>query len=208
MRCIRAVKSLGALEGTNLQAIALYTDVDRDAPFVRHADIAVRLPTTGRAVAAYLDYDLLIKTLRAAQADAVWPGWGFVSEHADFAQRVIDAGMRFLGPPPEVMRALGDKISSKFLAEKADVPVTPWSSGVVESEAAALRFGNELGYPLVLKASAGGGGRGIRVVRNASRTRRRMRARTTAPPTLRDAVIPSRGPGASSSARAATTRMK
>src|SRR5690606_25762011 len=95
-------------------------------------------------------------------------GWGFVSEDATFAQRVLDAGMRFLGPPPAVMRALGDKISSKLLAEQADVPVTPWSGGVVESEAEALRFGNELGYPLVIKASAGGGGRGIRVVRSAS----------------------------------------
>jgi acetyl/propionyl-CoA carboxylase alpha subunit/acetyl-CoA carboxylase carboxyltransferase component len=168
MRCIRAVKSLGALEGSELQVIALYTDVDRDAPFVRHADIAMRLPTSnGRAVAAYLDYDLLIKTLKQAQADAVWPGWGFVSEHADFAQRVLDAGMRFLGPKPAVMRALGDKISSKFLAEEADVPVTPWSNGVVEDEAAALKWGNEIGYPLVIKASAGGGGRGIRVVRSS-----------------------------------------
>jgi acetyl/propionyl-CoA carboxylase alpha subunit/acetyl-CoA carboxylase carboxyltransferase component len=169
MRCIRAVKSLGALEGSELQVIALYTDVDRDAPFVRHADIAVRLPTTnGRAVAAYLDYDLLIKTLKSAQADAVWPGWGFVSEHADFAQRVADAGMRFLGPKPAVMRALGDKISSKFLAEEADVPVTPWSNGVVENVEAAQRWGAEIGFPLVIKASAGGGGRGIRVVRNAA----------------------------------------
>jgi acetyl/propionyl-CoA carboxylase alpha subunit/acetyl-CoA carboxylase carboxyltransferase component len=169
MRCIRAVKSLGALEGSELQVIAMYTDVDRDAPFVRHADVAVRLPTTnGRAVAAYLDYDLLIKTLKQVQADAVWPGWGFVSEHADFAQRVADAGMRFLGPRPAVMRALGDKISSKFLAEEADVPVTLWSNGVVEDEAAAERWGAELGFPLVIKASAGGGGRGIRVVRSAS----------------------------------------
>jgi acetyl/propionyl-CoA carboxylase alpha subunit/acetyl-CoA carboxylase carboxyltransferase component len=168
MRCIRAVKSLGALESSGIQVIALYTDVDRAAPFVRHADVALRLPTKGSAVSAYLDHDLLVSVLKRAGADAVWPGWGFVSEDPKFVAKVIGAGMRFLGPPPNVMQALGDKIASKHLAERADVPVTPWSRGVVASEAEAREHGKAIGYPLMLKASAGGGGRGIRIVREES----------------------------------------
>jgi acetyl/propionyl-CoA carboxylase alpha subunit/acetyl-CoA carboxylase carboxyltransferase component len=166
MRCIRAVKSLGALESSGIQVIALYTDVDRAAPFVRHADVAVRLPTNGgTAVSAYLNHDLLISVLTRAGADAVWPGWGFVSEDPKFVRRVLEAGMRFLGPPPDVMQQLGDKISSKHLAERADVPVSPWSRGVVADEAEAKLHGKAIGYPLLIKASAGGGGRGIRIVR-------------------------------------------
>src|SRR5688572_714002 len=136
MRCIRAVKSLGALESSGIQVIALYTDVDRAAPFVRHADVALRLPTSGgSAVSAYLNHDLLIDVLRRANADAVWPGWGFVSEDPKFVAKVLAAGMRFLGPAPDVMQQLGDKIASKHLAERADVPVSPWSRGVVKNEA-------------------------------------------------------------------------
>jgi len=165
MRCIRAVKSLGALESSGIQVIALYTDVDRAAPFVRHADVALRLPTKGSAVSAYLNHDLLISVLTRAGADAVWPGWGFVSEDPKFVARVLAAGMRFLGPPPDVMQQLGDKISSKHLAERADVPVSPWSRGVVANEAEARVHGKAIGYPLLIKASAGGGGRGIRIVR-------------------------------------------
>lgn len=165
MRCIRAVKSLGALESSGIQVIALYTDVDRAAPFVRHADVAVRLPTKGSAVSAYLDHELLVSVLKSVNADAVWPGWGFVSEDPKFVAKVLAAGMRFLGPPPDVMQQLGDKIASKLLAERADVPVTPWSRGVVANEAEAREHGEAIGYPLMIKASAGGGGRGIRVVR-------------------------------------------
>ncbi len=165
MRCIRAVKSLEALEGNELKVIALYTDVDRDAPFVRHADIALRLPTKTTAVAAYLDHDLLIERLEHVGADAVWPGWGFVSEDPRFVRRVESEGMRFLGPPPDVMRELGDKIASKLLAERADVPVTVWSQGVVQNEEEASTHAQAIGFPLMIKASAGGGGRGIRMVR-------------------------------------------
>jgi acetyl/propionyl-CoA carboxylase alpha subunit/acetyl-CoA carboxylase carboxyltransferase component len=168
MRCIRAVKSLGALESSGIEVIALYTDVDRAAPFVRHADVALLLPTKGSAVSAYLDHELLISMLVRAGADAVWPGWGFVSEDPNFVRKVLAAGMRFLGPPPDVMRQLGDKIASKHLAERADVPVTPWSRGVVADETEAKQHGKVIGYPLMLKASAGGGGRGIRVVREES----------------------------------------
>ncbi|MBW2715230.1 MAG: ATP-grasp domain-containing protein, partial [Deltaproteobacteria bacterium] len=168
MRCIRSVKALRALEQSNLESIAIYTDVDRDAPFVRHADHAVRLEAPNGPVAAYLDHDRLIALLVRAGADAVWPGWGFVSEDPSFADRVTSQGMRFLGPTGDVMRALGDKIDAKRIAEEAGIPVVPWSRGVVEDEESAARCAAELGYPVVVKAAAGGGGRGIRMVESES----------------------------------------
>ena len=168
MRCVRAVRALRAREGSGLCAVVLFTDVDRDAPFVRHADAAVRLPAPAGEVRAYLHHDLVIAALRRAGADAVWPGWGFVAEDPVFADRVVAEGMRFLGPSGDAMRALGDKIAAKQVAERVGVPVTPWSGGVVDDEAAAVGFAERLGYPLVVKAAAGGGGRGIRVVENAA----------------------------------------
>jgi len=165
MRCIRTVKALRAYEGSDLVCVALYTDVERDAPFVRHADLAVRLKTDGgNAVSAYLDHAGVLAALRHCQADAVWPGWGFVAESADFVDRVTNAGLRFLGPSGDVMRAVGDKIGAKQVAEAAGVPVIPWSGGAIGDEGSAHADAEQIGYPLVLKASAGGGGRGIRVV--------------------------------------------
>ncbi|MBI4516260.1 MAG: biotin/lipoyl-binding protein [Deltaproteobacteria bacterium] len=163
MRCLRAVKALRALEGGELRALVLYTAADRDAPFVRHADVAVALPMRANAAAAYLDHQVLLEGLRAGGADAVWPGWGFVAEDPDFAERVASAGLRFLGPAAAVMRRLGDKVAAKELAQSLGVPVIAWSGEVVADHAAALRHAGTLGYPVMIKAAAGGGGRGIRV---------------------------------------------
>ena len=163
-RCLRTVKTLRHREGTSLRAIALYTAVDREAPFVRHADEAIELPIRTTPVASYLDHDLLLEALRAIRADAVWPGWGFVSEDPAFVERVEASGMVFLGPSAATMRSLGDKIAAKKLAEEAQVPVTAWSQGAVADEAEAGRHAERIGYPLMIKASAGGGGRGIRAV--------------------------------------------
>jgi acetyl/propionyl-CoA carboxylase alpha subunit/acetyl-CoA carboxylase carboxyltransferase component len=164
MRCVRTVKSLRALEGSGLSVIALYTDADREAPFVRHADLAIRLPVKTTPVGAYLDHDLLLATLAQVQADAVWPGWGFVAESAEFVDRLRDAGIRFLGPTGDTMRRLGDKIASKQLAEQVGVPVTSWSGSALRDLDHARAAAESVGVPLVVKASAGGGGRGIRVV--------------------------------------------
>jgi acetyl/propionyl-CoA carboxylase alpha subunit/acetyl-CoA carboxylase carboxyltransferase component len=166
MRCIRAVKSLRALEGAELKVVALYTAADRDAPFVRHADQAIELPIKTTPVAAYLDHDLLLATLCRVGADAVWPGWGFVAESPEFVDRLHAEGIRFLGPTASTMRSLGDKISSKLLAEQVDVPVTDWSNGEVFDVDGARVHAERIGFPIVVKASAGGGGRGIRVVRD------------------------------------------
>ncbi len=164
LRCIRAVKSLRVQEGIELEVIALYTEPDRDAPFVRQADRAYVLSNNAGAVAAYLDHDGLITALKRVEADAVWPGWGFVAESPEFVDRVTEAGMVFLGPTSLAMRELGDKITSKRLAEEAGVPVSPWSGGVLSDENDALEHAKRIGFPVVIKATAGGGGRGIRMV--------------------------------------------
>ncbi len=147
-----------------LEVIALFTPPDRDAPFVRQADRAIELPAERGAVAAYLDHDGVIERAREVRADAVWPGWGFVAEDPVFVDRLAEAGIVFLGPSADAMRALGDKITSKQLAEKAGVPVTDWSGGALADEADALAHAERIGFPVVLKATAGGGGRGIRMV--------------------------------------------
>src|SRR5262245_39792136 len=169
-RCIRAIAELREQEGSELVAIALYTEPDRSAPFVREADEAINLgPALRRAHdaeglrVAYLDQDRVLAALRASRADAVWPGWGFLAEDPSFVEKLEAAGVAFLGPSASTMRRLGDKISSKLLAEAANVPVSPWSGGPIERAdlpAAAAR----IGFPLMLKATAGGGGRGIRRV--------------------------------------------
>src|SRR5262245_49503910 len=169
MRCIRTVKSLRASEGSDLRVIALYTAVDRDAPYVRHADHAILLKPRATPVASYLDHELLLQTLMQVGADSVWPGWGFVAESPEFADRLEQAGIRFLGPSGDTMRRLGDKIASKVLAEKLEVPVTHWSGRELANADEATEVASKLGLPLVLKASAGGGGRGIRMIEELSR---------------------------------------
>ncbi|MDH4016508.1 MAG: ATP-grasp domain-containing protein, partial [Actinomycetota bacterium] len=164
MRCIRAVKALRALEGRDLSVIALYTDPDRDAPFVRHADESVEISSEGGAVAAYLDHDGVLDALQKMRVDAVWPGWGFVAEDPAFVTKLAEAGIAFLGPGADAMSGLGDKITSKQLAEKAGVPVTAWSGRALESVEDAAEQAERIGYPVVIKATAGGGGRGIRLV--------------------------------------------
>ena len=168
MRCVRAVRSLRALESSDLSAIVFYTDVDRDAPFVRNADTAVRIASIDGDVAAFLDHDSLLEALCTAEADAVWPGWGFVAEDPTFVDRLEEAGILFLGPSADAMRQLGDKISAKKLAHRANVSVTPWSGDIVENAEEAERIAEKLGYPVVVKAAAGGGGRGIRMVDDSS----------------------------------------
>ena len=160
MRCIRAVKTLRAMESSDMEVIALYTDSDADAPFVRHADVAVSLDSRDGGVAAYLNHDGVLEALRAHGADAVWPGWGFVAEDPEFVSRLEDAGICFLGPPAEAMQALGDKITSKQIAEKAAVPLTDWSGGALADESEALEHARRIGFPVILKATAGGGGKG------------------------------------------------
>jgi acetyl/propionyl-CoA carboxylase alpha subunit/acetyl-CoA carboxylase carboxyltransferase component len=173
MRLIHAVRELNQQHGDHLQTIALYTDPDRRAMFVREADERYYLgppsvvdPRDGERKAAYLDYGRLERALVETNAEAVWVGWGFVAEHAEFADLCDRLAINFIGPSGDVMRRMGDKIASKICAEEADVPVTPWSNGPIESLDHAREVADRLGYPLMIKSTAGGGGRGMRRVKS------------------------------------------
>jgi acetyl/propionyl-CoA carboxylase alpha subunit/acetyl-CoA carboxylase carboxyltransferase component len=162
MRLIHAVCELNAEGGPPIETVALHTDADATATFVREADLGYYLgPAAARP---YLDLAALERALVETGADAAWVGWGFVAEDAAFAELCEKLGVTFIGPGPEAMRELGDKIGAKLLAEEVGVPVAPWSRGPVEDLDTALRAAEGIGYPLMLKATAGGGGRGIRVV--------------------------------------------
>ncbi len=162
MRLIHAARDLRDATGRPVETVALYTDAERHATFVREADLAYPLgPAADRP---YLDLEVLERALRESGADAAWVGWGFVAEDPAFAELCERIGVTFVGPSAEAMRRLGDKIGSKLLAEEVGVPVAPWSRGPVADLDAALAAGQAIGYPLMLKATAGGGGRGIRVV--------------------------------------------
>ena len=170
MRAINAVRELNEERDEPIRLIALYTETERYALFVRQADErhclgpAMVDDGAGGRRSAYLDYDRLERALIETQADAAWVGWGFVAEHPAFAELCDRLGIVFAGPDADVMRKLGDKIEAKKLAEQAGVPVAPWSGGPVETAAAALEHGAAIGYPLMIKAAAGGGGRGMRRV--------------------------------------------
>jgi acetyl/propionyl-CoA carboxylase alpha subunit len=142
-----------------LETVAVYSDADADAPFVREADHAVRLPGTS-PTETYLRGDLVIAAALQAGADAIHPGYGFLSESADFAHAVVDAGLTWVGPPAAAIAAMGSKLEAKRLMRDAGIPTLPWSDD-------ASNFA-DVGFPLLVKASAGGGGRGMRMVRDAA----------------------------------------
>jgi acetyl/propionyl-CoA carboxylase alpha subunit/acetyl-CoA carboxylase carboxyltransferase component len=173
MRFIHAAREFNHEHGTAIRTIALFTDPDRFSMFVREADESFYLGSAhvldgnGQTKCRYVDYDSLGSALSATHADAVWPGWGFVAEHADFADLCRELNIVFIGPESEAMRRIGDKIASKRLAEQAAVQVVPWSKGPVETLVNAGLHAERLGYPVVIKATAGGGGRGIRRVSSA-----------------------------------------
>ncbi|GAA3661767.1 biotin carboxylase N-terminal domain-containing protein [Nocardioides ginsengisoli] len=168
MRLIHAVRDINARytsESEQIRTIALHTDVDAGSAFVREADEAYLLGAA--ADRPYLDLAVLERALTESGADAAWVGWGFVAEDPAFAELCARLGVTFIGPSAEAMRRLGDKIGSKLIAEEVGVPVAPWSRGGVDSLEDALASAEQIGYPLMLKATAGGGGRGIRKVTSA-----------------------------------------
>ncbi len=166
MRLVHAVRDLNAARpGVDpIQVIALHTSGEAGAMFVRESDFAHDLgPASARP---YLDLAVLEKALVETGADAAWVGWGFVAEDPAFADLCARIGVTFIGPSADAMRQLGDKIGSKLIAEEVGVPVAPWSRGGLATLDEALAKANEIGYPLMLKATAGGGGRGITKVTN------------------------------------------
>src|SRR3954467_8944852 len=164
MRLIHAVRDLNELTpgGPRIETVALHTDGERGAMFVREADHAYAIgPASARP---YLDLTVLERALRESGADAAWVGGGFVAEDPSFAALCDRIGVTFVGPSADAMRRLGDKIGAKLLAEEVGVPVAAWSDGPVDDLDSAGAHARRIGYPLMLKAAAGGGGRGIRVV--------------------------------------------
>ncbi|MCW2613959.1 MAG: ATP-grasp protein, partial [Frankiales bacterium] len=148
---------------TGLSTVAVFSDADAHAPFVREADTAVRLPGSSPAD-TYLRGDLVIAAALSAGADAVHPGYGFLSEDASFAQAVLDAGLTWVGPPVAAIRAMGSKLAAKALMAGAGVPCLPGVDATGMSDDDLLAAGEGIGYPVLVKASAGGGGRGMRIV--------------------------------------------
>ncbi|KUG60505.1 biotin carboxylase N-terminal domain-containing protein [Nesterenkonia jeotgali] len=159
-----AVRVIRAAQDEGLTAVAVYADPDRDSVHVRMAEEAYAL---GGATAAesYLSIPKILAAARATGADAVHPGYGFLSENAEFAQAVIDAGLTWIGPPPKAIDTLGDKVSARQLAERVGAPLAPGTKEPVKDAKEVLRFAEKQGLPLAIKAAYGGGGRGIKVVR-------------------------------------------
>lgn len=159
-RVMRTARELG------YRTVAVYSDADADAPHVHAADIAVHI---GPAVASqsYLDAGRIIEAARRAGADAVHPGYGFLSENAAFAAACIDAGLVFIGPKPETIALMGSKAEAKRVAAKCGVPLLPGYSGPEQSDTRLQREADKIGYPVMVKASAGGGGKGMRLVSDA-----------------------------------------
>lgn len=160
-RVIRTARAMG------LRTVAVYSEADRDAMHVALADEAVLLGPA-RARDSYLNVERLIEAARKTGAEAVHPGYGFLSENAEFAQACFDAGLVFVGPTAEMMTAMGSKSGSKALMEKAGVPLVPGYHGEAQDDATLSKAADKIGFPILVKASAGGGGRGMRIVRSAA----------------------------------------
>ena len=160
-RVIRTAKAMG------LRTVAVYSEADRDAMHVAMADEAVLLGPA-RARDSYLNIARVIEAARQSGAQAVHPGYGFLSESAEFAQACLEAGLVFVGPTADMIRAMGSKSGSKMLMEKAGVPLVPGYHGEAQDDATLAKAADQIGFPVLVKASAGGGGRGMRIVRSAS----------------------------------------
>lgn len=169
IRVTRACRELG------IKSVAVFSDADRDSLHVFLSDEAYNIgPAPSRE--SYLNIDRIIEVAKKSGVDAIHPGYGFLSENSTFARRCKQEGIVFIGPTPENMEAMGDKLSAKDLMKKANVPTVPGSDGSVDSVESAKEIANKIGYPIIIKASAGGGGKGMRVVRTDSEIESAFRA--------------------------------
>lgn len=159
-----AVRIIRAARDSGISSVAVYADQDRDAMHSRLADEAYALDGETSA-ATYLQIDKILSIARRAGADAVHPGYGFLAENAEFARAVIGAGMIWIGPSPEAIESLGDKVTARHVAEKVGAPLAPGTPGPVESADEVIAFAKEFGLPIAIKAAYGGGGRGLKVAR-------------------------------------------
>ena len=158
LRIQRACREMG------VKSVVVYSEADRDAKYVRLADEAVCIGPAPSAQ-SYLNMPAIIATAEVTDAEAIHPGYGFLSENADFAERVEKSGFVFIGPRPESIRLMGDKVSAKQAMIDAGVPTVPGSAGALPEDAREIvRIARSIGYPVIIKAAGGGGGRGMRVV--------------------------------------------
>ena len=168
LRIMRSAREMG------IKTVAIYSEADRDALFVRYADEAVCVgpPPSSQS---YLQGDKIISICKELEVDGIHPGYGFLSENADFAEKVRKAGITFIGPSPESMNLMGDKLSAKATAKKYNVPMIEGSEGAISDIEEAIKIAKEIGFPLLIKASAGGGGKGMRLVENESEIEMQMK---------------------------------
>ena len=158
-----AVRVIRACHERGLTAVAVFSEADATALHVRRADeaYAVGPPAAGES---YLVFENILEAARASEADAIHPGYGFLSENADFAEAVREAGFTWIGPPPEAIRRMGDKTAARALMEEASVPMAPGTTDAIADPEEAARVASGIGYPVLVKAAAGGGGKGMRVI--------------------------------------------
>jgi acetyl-CoA carboxylase biotin carboxylase subunit len=160
-----ALRIIRACHELDIEAVAVYSEADKDAPYLQLADEAICIGPAESAK-SYLNIPRIISAAEISDVEAIHPGYGFLAENINFAQICAECGITFIGPPVEAMRLLGDKVEARKLACKAGVLVVPGSDGALEKDSDAIKLANEIGYPVIIKASAGGGGRGMRVVHN------------------------------------------
>jgi acetyl-CoA/propionyl-CoA carboxylase biotin carboxyl carrier protein len=158
-----AVRAARAWRDARISSVTVYADPDRDAPHVRAADEAFARGDT--PAASYPDIGKILAAAAKSGADAVHPGYGFLSENADFAQAVLDADLTWIGPPPQAIRDLGDKVAARKIAQRAGEPLVAGTANPVSGAAEVFAFAEEYGLPVAIKAAFGGGGRGLKVAR-------------------------------------------
>ncbi len=165
VRIIRAAKSLG------IKTVQVYSEADENMLAVKLADQAICIGPASTAQ-SYLNHDAIISAAKDAGADAIHPGYGFLSENANFVRAVANAGLIFVGPDADLIEKMGNKIAARQTAMKAGVAAVPGSDGAISDLDEAVRVANEIGYPVMIKAAAGGGGRGIRIADDEASLRR------------------------------------
>ncbi|MEC8795956.1 MAG: biotin carboxylase N-terminal domain-containing protein, partial [Pseudomonadota bacterium] len=163
-RVIKTARKMG------IKTVAVYSDADKNALHVKMADEAYHIGPPP-ANQSYIVIDKIMEAIRETGAEAVHPGYGFLSENSKFAEALEAAGVAFVGPPKGAIEAMGDKITSKKIAQDADVSTVPGYMGLIEDADEAVKISNEIGYPVMIKASAGGGGKGMRIAWNDDEAR-------------------------------------
>ncbi len=167
LRVMRTIRKMG------IKSVAVYSEADRNAPHVMFADEAVCLGPAPSAQ-SYLNGDKIIEICKELKVDGIHPGYGFLSENADFAQKVTDAGIEFIGPTPEAMRVMGSKLAAKECVSHYNIPMVPGIDKAIENVDLAIEIAGKVGYPVLIKASAGGGGKGMRIVEKAADMKEQM----------------------------------